>query len=39
MVIEHYQQESVGEWSKNYYFAARTVIESMLRNYGLGPTQ
>ena len=39
MVIEQYQQESVGEWSKNYYFAARTVIESILRNYGLGPTQ
>lgn len=34
--IEH---ESAGAWAKKYYFASRAVMESVLRPYGLGPTQ
>jgi DNA-binding MarR family transcriptional regulator len=33
------QDESVGAWAKAYHLAARTMIESILREYGLGPTQ
>ena len=31
--------ESVGGWAKSYHLAARTMIESILRQYDLGPTQ
>jgi len=31
--------ESVGVWAKSYHLAARTMIESILRQYDLGPTQ
>jgi DNA-binding MarR family transcriptional regulator len=33
------QQESVGAWAKAYHLTARTMIESILREYDLGPTQ
>jgi MarR family transcriptional regulator, lower aerobic nicotinate degradation pathway regulator len=33
------QHESVGSWAKNYHLAARAMIESILRQYDLGPTQ
>ncbi len=31
--------EPVGAWAKSYYFAVRATMESILRPYGLGPTQ
>ncbi|HEY3545103.1 MAG TPA: MarR family transcriptional regulator [Propionicimonas sp.] len=31
--------ESVGAWAKRYHLAARAVIESILRQHDLGPTQ
>ena len=33
------EHESVGTWAKAYHLAARTMIESILREYDLGPTQ
>jgi DNA-binding MarR family transcriptional regulator len=33
------QHESVGAWAKRYYYASRTLIESILREYDLGSTQ
>lgn len=33
------QHESVGMWAKNYHLAARAMIESILRQHDLGPTQ
>lgn len=32
-------EESVGAWAKRYHLAARAVIESILREHDLGPTQ
>ncbi len=32
-------EESVGAWAKRYHLAARAVIESILRQHDLGPTQ
>jgi DNA-binding MarR family transcriptional regulator len=31
--------DSVGAWAKKYYLASRTLIESILREHDLGPTQ
>lgn len=31
--------ESVGTWAKRYHLAARALIESILREHDLGPTQ
>ena len=31
--------DSVGGWAKSYYYASRTVIESILRQHDLGQTQ
>ncbi|CAN5273986.1 hypothetical protein BH11ACT2_BH11ACT2_21770 [soil metagenome] len=31
--------DSVGGWAKSYYYASRTVIESVLREHDLGQTQ
>jgi DNA-binding MarR family transcriptional regulator len=33
------QQDSVGAWAKKQYLASRTLIESVLREHDLGPTQ
>lgn len=33
------QHESAGAWAKKYYMASKMMIESVLRPYGLGPTQ
>ena len=33
------QHDSVGAWAKQYYFASRALIESVLREHDLGPTQ
>jgi DNA-binding MarR family transcriptional regulator len=33
------QHDSVGAWAKQYYLASRALIESVLREHGLGPTQ
>src|SRR5579864_8062582 len=33
------KHESVGAWAKRLYFAARAVMDSVLRPYGLGSTQ
>ena len=33
------QLDSVGAWAKKYYLTSRTLIESVLRDYDLGPTQ
>jgi DNA-binding MarR family transcriptional regulator len=33
------KQESVGAWAKRLYFAARALMDSVLRPYGLGSTQ
>jgi DNA-binding MarR family transcriptional regulator len=35
----HDAHESVGAWAKNYYFAVRATMESILRPYELGSTQ
>jgi DNA-binding MarR family transcriptional regulator len=31
--------DSVGAWAKNYYYAVRAAMESVLRQYDLGSTQ
>src|ERR1700722_17570559 len=31
--------DSVGAWAKQYYLASRALIESVLREHDLGPTQ
>lgn len=36
---EHDQHESAGAWAKRYYQTSQAVLESILRPYGLGPTQ
>jgi len=36
---ENPKHESVGAWAKRLYFAARAVMDSVLRPYGLGSTQ
>ena len=33
------QHDSVGAWAKQYYLASRALIESVLREHDLGPTQ
>lgn len=33
------QHDSVGAWAKKYYLTSRTLIESVLREHDLGPTQ
>jgi MarR family transcriptional regulator, lower aerobic nicotinate degradation pathway regulator len=33
------RHDSVGAWAKQYYFASRALIESVLREHDLGPTQ
>jgi DNA-binding MarR family transcriptional regulator len=33
------QHDSVGAWAKKYHFASRALIESVLRDHDLGPTQ
>ncbi|MEW1860826.1 MULTISPECIES: MarR family transcriptional regulator [unclassified Streptomyces] len=33
------QHESAGAWAKRYHQASQAVLESILRPYGLGPTQ
>lgn len=33
------QHDSVGAWAKQYHLAARALIESVLREHDLGPTQ
>lgn len=33
------QEDSVGTWAKRYHLAARAMIESVLRQHDLGPTQ
>jgi MarR family transcriptional regulator, lower aerobic nicotinate degradation pathway regulator len=35
----HDQLDSVGAWAKKYYLTSRTLIESVLRDHDLGPTQ
>jgi DNA-binding MarR family transcriptional regulator len=35
----HDQHDSVGAWAKKYYLTSRTLIESVLRDHDLGPTQ
>ena len=35
----HDQLDSVGAWAKKYYLASRTLVESVLRDHDLGPTQ
>ena len=35
----HDQHDSVGAWAKQYYLASRALIESVLREHDLGPTQ
>jgi DNA-binding MarR family transcriptional regulator len=36
---ETLKHDSVGAWSKRLYFAARAMMDSILRPYGLGSTQ
>ena len=36
---EQDQHDSVGGWAKKYHLASRALIESTLREHGLGPTQ
>jgi DNA-binding MarR family transcriptional regulator len=36
---ENLKHDSVGAWAKRLYFAARSVMDSILRPYGLGSTQ
>jgi DNA-binding MarR family transcriptional regulator len=36
---ENLKHDSVGSWAKRCYFAARSVMDSVLRPYGLGSTQ
>src|ERR1700691_6568285 len=36
---ENLKHDSVGAWAKRLYFAARSVMDSVLRPYGLGSTQ
>jgi hypothetical protein len=36
---ENLRHDSVGAWAKRLYFAARSVMDSVLRPYGLGSTQ
>jgi len=36
---ENPKHESVDAWAKRLYFAARAVMDSVLRPYGLGSTQ
>jgi DNA-binding MarR family transcriptional regulator len=36
---ENPKHDSVGAWAKRLYFAARSVMDSILRPYGLGSTQ
>lgn len=36
---ERDQHESAGAWAKRYYQTSQAVLESILRPYGLGPTQ
>ena len=36
---EDLKHDSVGAWAKRLYFAARAVMDSVLRPYGLGSTQ
>jgi DNA-binding MarR family transcriptional regulator len=35
----HDQFDSVGAWAKKYYLTSRTLMESVLRDHDLGPTQ
>ncbi|WP_234019151.1 MarR family winged helix-turn-helix transcriptional regulator [Streptomyces sp. Tu6071] len=35
----HGQHESAGAWAKRYYQTSQAALESVLRPYGLGPTQ
>jgi len=37
--LENPNDESVGAWVKQLYFAARAAMDSVLRPYGLGSTQ
>lgn len=37
--MEDPQHESAGAWVKKCYLASRAIMESVLRPYGLGPTQ
>ena len=39
MVDEPDRHDSVGAWAKRYHLASRALIESTLREHGLGPTQ
>lgn len=34
-----HQHDSVGAWAKKYYLTSRALIESVLREHDLGPTQ
>ena len=36
---ESLKQDSVGAWAKRFYFAARAMMDSVLRSYDLGSTQ
>ena len=36
---EELEYDSVGAWAKRCYFAGRSLMDSMLRPYGLGSTQ
>src|ERR1700748_3295927 len=36
---ESLKHDSVGAWAKRLYFAARAMMDSVLRPYGLGSTQ
>jgi DNA-binding MarR family transcriptional regulator len=35
----HDRSDSVGAWAKKYYLTSRSLIESVLREHDLGPTQ
>lgn len=39
MTDELDQHDSVGAWAKRYHLTSRALIESMLREHDLGPTQ
>ena len=37
--LDESKHDTAGAWAKRYYFASRTMIEAILRPYGLGSTQ
>jgi len=39
MADEHDQHDSVGAWAKTYHLTSRALIEAVLREHDLGPTQ